>query len=212
MKTGVRNKEVNRFIVKGKAWTASDFTSEMEINMRSEKNNHGFSIIELIIIMAIMAVLVSGLSIGVSIVKSNDIKKTNNYVNSILGNTKTYCLAKKSAECVFYKSGDDVKCKLTVNGEVISDEVIGGSKITIKYKVASTKGSYSVNDPSGVYEIEEAGVNPELKISFDHSSGALKPYEVVGGTKNYIYELYICKGSKVITYEFVPATGKFQIK
>lgn len=180
--------------------------------MSSMKKNQGFSLVELIVTIAIMAILAGGISIGYGAIKSNDIKKTNNYVNSILGNTKTYSLAKKSAECVFYKSGDEVKCKLTVNGEVISDEVIGGKKITIKYKVASSKGNYSVNDPSGVYEIGAAGVSPELKISFDHSSGALKPFQNGGGTKSYIYELYICKDTHVITYEFVPATGKFQIK
>lgn len=175
------------------------------------KNNKGFSLVEMIIAIAIVAVLSGASIVSIGVLRNNDIKKTNNYVNTILGNTKTYCMSKKTASCTFYQTADGIRCKMKVNGEEISDELIGGDQVTMKYRVASSKGTYAVTD-AATQTLGALNSGDELEISFDRSSGALVPHHISTPNKYYVYEIYLVKGSKLYTYQFVPLTGKFTVK
>lgn len=168
-------------------------------------NEKGFSLLELIICISIIAILSSGVVMGIRVLRSNDMKKASATVKGTLNNTRTYCLSKQSANCEFYKTTEGLWCKVTVNGEVISDEKIAGAKVTIKYMISDTKAEYQVTD-AGVQDVETA----PLTIAFDHSSGALKAASDVGGHRTYLYALFVCKDDKAIRYVFTPLTGKIE--
>lgn len=180
---------------------------EMKKYRLKKLNPKGISLVEVVIVMAILAIATSVIVMNMSVLSNNDLKKTNTYVKGILNNTRTYCLSKRNAKCIFYTGTDEkLYCKTIVNDEEISDECISSSKVSMYYVIADTKGEYTMSSP-GVKKVEGLS-GGELELSFDHSSGALSP--VTPGTSKYVYAVFLKKKNTVLTYRFTPLTGRFE--
>ncbi|MBQ2800955.1 MAG: prepilin-type N-terminal cleavage/methylation domain-containing protein [Lachnospiraceae bacterium] len=126
------------------------------------KNNKGFSLVELIIVIAILAVVSSVSIVGLSYVSSTNVKSTVRKINSSLLKTQNYTMSKSSG-------GRDIGMRLTLDssgnyciqyiGMGQTDEVIGKSNIIIKcYKTDNS--------------VQTVASGP-VEIYFDRATGGL---------------------------------------
>ncbi len=128
------------------------------------KNNKGFSLIELIIVIAILTVLTSASIVGFGYLYKTNVKGCLKKINSALIKTQSYTISKSAG-------GDDIGMKLVYDTDGyyvqykgianLSKEMVANSKMKIRYK--DTAGNVKFVDSS----------NP-LEIYFERSTGGLQ--------------------------------------
>lgn len=171
------------------------------------KNNKGFSLLEMIIVIAIMAVVTSVSFVGLGYLYSTNIKSSIKKINSSLLKTQSYTTAKSIG-------GRDVgmRIKKTSDGYYIEylgipgqeDEKIGNTnlKVTCYY---DGYGSDGITRVSGTEIVDTS--NP-VDIYFDRSTGGLLPYT----DKAYWKKIeIIANGSNSCTVTISKVTGKTEM-
>lgn len=159
------------------------------------KNNKGFSLIELIVVIAILGVIAGGTILSTNVVFSMGVKGCTDYLYGYLGKTRIDAMSKASAELEIYRnSNGEYYAKLSTETE---ETKIGKSPLEI---------SYYINNDTTKYIISDSNI---LKLSFDRSSGAFLPLE---GSANYCEKIIIKGGAKESVILLVPETGKFYIQ
>lgn len=133
--------------------------------MNNEKNNKGFSMIELIVTIAIMA-LVTGISVSIySWIKTNQIESVANKINSALSSVRSDTLTKaETYEMSIEGTSDDVV--------IIIRKLDGVTEIgreTIKLGKAAT--IYCIGTDSNKYKITTGGAY-KLYIGFNRADGS----------------------------------------
>lgn len=123
------------------------------------KKNAGFSLIELIVTIAIMSILCAGVVTTVLSRSNWGIKKASKEISAALSETRVQALAKENA-CMEISYEEDK------GGYVISTsycgDVVLGKDITISYKQEGTNNSVDVKDKP-------------LILSYERASGAFLP-------------------------------------
>lgn len=189
-----------------------------------KKNNKGLSLVELIVVIAIMAVLVGMLALSLSILTGAQAKQAAEKISSQLNEAKTGSMSRYQQTLTlkyetknelagfpsdgFYaeKSYLDMKKDLTTK-EVGKESRRVGSKqvqITIYYTNASGTQSYDLTTTGG-----------DVIISYDRTSGALKPITNAASSlgSDAVLQSITCKsGLKTYEIEFTPQTGKHIMK
>lgn len=125
--------------------------------------NKGFSLIEIIVVIAILAI-VTGAAVGViSGTHSYRIKKITQSTDEMIGKTRTYTMTKAgSYELVIKKSGSDYVAIIYNNDN--------GTVKEVEKKNLGKFGSVYIKDPSNV--IRNIDGNYELHISFKKGDGS----------------------------------------
>lgn len=147
------------------------------------KNNKGFSLIELIIVIAILTVITSASVVGFGYLYKTNVKSCVKKLNGALIKTQSYTTAKSAGN-------KDIGMKLTCDADgycveykgiaTLGKEVIASKKVKIRYKDASGNvlGYVDASHP--------------LEIYFDRSTGGLLPQDTSG---NYIKVIEITNAS-----------------
>jgi len=126
------------------------------MSVKEKKNNGGFSLVELVVVIAISVVLIGAATISIRSVMGVEVKQCARNIESIINKTRVTTMGKDSAVLEIYKDASDgaYYYKTTINGTVSDPSKIGKNRIDVYY---------SVND-------DYTG-----KLQFDRSSGAQKP-------------------------------------
>lgn len=171
------------------------------------KGNGGFSLIELIIVIAIMAALIGTVVLSVSMVFSANAKTCSNNMQRAIADCKVTTMGKAGAWLVIYRETDgQVYSRLHVMEqkageaagtyeETLSDpEKLGGKRVSVTYTDASgtDMGELMTGEANGI------------RIEFDRSSGSFKDncprtIDVQGGNRHYRMTL-------------ITLTGKLQVE
>lgn len=137
---------------------------------KKKQNNKGFSLVELIVVIAIGVILASATVISISSVLGVAVKQCARNVESVLNKAKVSTMGKDSVVVKIYKndsSGGDgaYYYELYVNGATTPTETkkIGRSNIEVSY---SMKQDYS--------DKKALQGSDSITIEFDRSSGAEK--------------------------------------
>lgn len=157
------------------------------------KNQKGFSLVELIVVIAIMAILTTVGLLSFSIVSGRQVIGCAKEIESYISQTKVQALSRASAKLEIFVKSDGVYVNLSVEGR---DVKVGKSGIQVKYKTT---------DGAEVSLTE----SERLVISFDRSSGA---FQTLPGLSTYCKEITVEGGRHSRKIILIPQTGKFYIE
>lgn len=135
---------------------------------KNNQNNNGFSLVELIVVIAIGVILASATAISISSVLGVAVKQCSRNIESVLNKAKVSTMGKDSVIVELYKNdgaGNDGAYYYTVyvNGIESEKKKIGRSSLEITY---SMEQDYS--------SVKTLSGSEKITIEFDRSSGAEK--------------------------------------
>lgn len=167
-----------------------------------KEDNRGMSLIEIIIVIALMSVIIGVSGYGLSLISNKPVEECTKKVEMILNRNRTNSMGKAEAWVEFYTNDEGLVAyeehlKSKVGGdEQVSSLVIGAKDVTLKI-------TYS----DGSSDTLEAPNQGPCKVGFSRDSGAVKEFD---GKK--CVQIEVRKGSYVKTIELVQLTGKVTIK
>ena len=136
------------------------------------QRNKGFSIIELVVVIAVMVILTGTVSMGYAALTGKRAKQARADLESAIDTIRTNTMGKKNVTGWLYKDGDhyimEITSSIDDSGTSTTREIeLGNKNVTISYD------SGSGNTPSGTaQEVDNIGID----IAFDRASGALRVF------------------------------------
>ncbi len=135
------------------------------------KNNKGFSLVELVIVIAIMGIALTMLAANFGYMSSSAAKGCANSLKTAIGQTRIETMGKKETYLYVYKDGDGYSIKTVNKGSktgdpvtVESDEQIAKNKVFISYTIKTTGGDV------GPVELDSTN---DFLIGFNRENGKL---------------------------------------
>lgn len=172
------------------------------------KNNKGFSLIELIIVIAILSVLTGVSAVGLGYLYSTNVKSSIKKVDSSLQKVQSYTVSKSVG-------GKDIGLKLKKKADGFYAEYMGIPNLSEeKFGEKNLKVYYM--DSTGAGWTEVTAVN-DLKVYYDRATGGLQPLSGTGSSAIYISKIRLTTSSetnaaddasKCCTVEISKITGK----
>ena len=165
--------------------------------------NKGFSLIELIVVIAIMSILVAIVTLGVGAISGSKVKECAKGIEAVLNKARVSSMGKDEVTAKIYV-GDDgayyVDLITKINGSTdVQTKRVGKSELVLLYSLK--------DDYSNPQVLKQKG---KINISFDRSSGELKADE----TGNYCQRIWVQnkKGSVVWTITIYKETGTVEVE
>lgn len=171
-----------------------------------KKNNDGFTIVELIVVIAMLVIFIGAISVNVGRITGYDAKEGYKKISSAITENKIEALgkAKMTGDIYLEIYRDDSDRNLyvqTIHNGRSSKDVVKKTKLN---KRGRASVSYELSDGT---KVENVGNSNPLVICFNRASGAIVDindgYKVSG-----LKYIYITAGSYKYTIELVPETGK----
>lgn len=156
-----------------------------------KKDNRGFSLVEMIIIIAIMTALGGVVVYGLSLVSGKSVTQCARKMQILLEQNRTVTMGKESTYVMIYKDSTGVMAQEFINGS-------SSGKPPVKI------GESTVNVTCGGSPIGDT-VSNGTKVEFDRATGALK--DVTDDM-----EFVISGGGRVSTLTIDVLTGKVRIQ
>lgn len=184
-----------------------------------KQDNRGLSLVELIVVIAIMAVMIGIGILSISLLFGTQARGCVQNVSTMLGETKTGCLSRfdETMTLSYRTKGTDKAITsdgyyaenyvYTINKDATSIPV-GGSEIR---RMGSKKVIITVylSDGSNF----ELGTSRSVTISYNRSTGAFDPVIVDGTqTDDYIEKITFASGARTYTITMVQETGKHTVQ
>lgn len=170
----------------------------------NKRDNRGLSLIELVIVMAIMAVLTAAVGIGVSLVTNKAVDKCATQLKSSIQSVRITTMGKFKTYLKIYMTSNGVCIE-----EIVQNAEGGTPTSTLTYTGdTNVTVTYVLNDGS---EYPLGDINSPLYIEFDRSSGAMKrlPDEMgPAQAGKYCVEIKISNGNRNRKIKIAYLTGK----
>lgn len=171
------------------------------------KNNKGFSLVELIIVIAIISVLTSAATIGFTYLYNTNVKSSIKKIDNALKRTQSYTISKSTG-------GRDIGMKLQQESDGnYSVEFIGIPNLT-KEKIGNKRLKVRYTDTSGVAHIVNY-TNGPLIVYFDRSTGGLLTLSETSSVKVSSIEITtsgdFSDSSKCCKIKISGVTGKTEV-
>lgn len=165
--------------------------------MKLEKNQRGYTLVELIVVIALMGVVVSVGLLSYSLVTGRNIKNCTAELESYLGKTKIQAMSRETATLRIFAASDGIYVNLSTEAR---DVRIGKRGLTVTYETRQGGATQT-------YTLNTDGSNA-LTLSFDRSSGAFQP--LVDGSE--CSRIILTDGTRTMRLVLVPETGKYYIE
>lgn len=161
-------------------------------------NNGGYSIIELIIVLAIIAIIMSTVFYSIILIFSANAKSCANNIQRSIGDCKVTTMGKADAYMELYRNDDGIYTRMHVtesDGTTTEGEPqkVGTTKVEVGY----VQGGAETQLMPGA----------SIQIRFDRSSGGFK-----AGTGGIYEEIYVRGGSKNYAIVLTELTGKSEVE
>lgn len=159
----------------------------------------GFSLIELVVVIAIMAVLTGLISLSISTIWGYYARQCSEDMKSELNTVRTSTMGKDSVVLEFYRDTDEAYyAKIITNGDTSNARIerVGRKTVTVKYSLEE--------DYSNVQELTSVPV----AIEFDRGSGEVKK----DSNGKCLSKMWISQGSITRELTIYQLTGKVELK
>ena len=164
-----------------------------------KKNNEGFSLVELIIIIAVMAVLTVSIVTYTGLIGDSNAKKCAKELGNSLSETKVCAMSRAEAKLIVYADSSGVYVKKVQSGRADKTEKIGKKGVKLGYIDIRNSTTYTA-----VGTTEDTGI----VIQFDRASGACKKMD----SGKYCYGFKITAGDASYKVNIEPLTGKIAVR
>lgn len=166
------------------------------------KNNKGYSLVEIMIVLAILAVLATVGITGLGYIWGTNVRSCANELKTAIGKTRITTMGKDEATIRIYQDSTD--------GAYYKQEIVDGvGERPIKVGKAILTLTYTMVDGTGtLIGTGTISGSDELAIAFDRSSGAQREATAGAGMCS---EIDVSFGSRHSIITLVPATGKVHI-
>lgn len=179
--------------------------------------NKGFSLVELIVVIAIMAVMTGLVSMGIGAISGLEAKECAMDLDGYLKQAKTSALSKEGQKLTIQKDSTDQNYYVLFAVQKWGKDALGNAvsteEVTSKELIASDSVTITCHITNGsVYTI---GTDAQsVAISFNRSSGAYEDVFVDAAkiTGENCDLITITKAGKTYEIEMIPETGKHLIK
>lgn len=170
-----------------------------------KKDNRGLSLVELIIVLAILAVLGTVVSLGVNLVTGRPADQCASRLQTIMQNNRMTTMGKLDASLRIYLDAAGCICvdeivKVDESTTNTTTTQIGATGVVLRYKI------------TGEADYRELTPGTVLVISYDRSSGAFKDLTAMGLSGRYCEEIEITKGSRTRLLKLSYLTGKISLE
>ena len=180
--------------------------------MRTGRNNKngGFSLVELIIVVAIMAIVVGVMGLSVGTLTGRKTAKCADEIVSTLERARVLTLGKEQnqVEFVLTDGSGEYPAQIYQGGTKASDRIVGKDPITIQVYFANDNKAYSLSELKGT--LPYATATGGLHLVFNRASGAFEEKTCAANdvVKDYCDKIVISNGTRTITITTVGRTGK----
>lgn len=186
--------------------------------MKTGRNisNAGFSMLELIIVIALMAILVGTATISASVITGKKVSQCAESIISTMEYARVLTLGKaqNQVECVLTHDVANKNYIIIVyqGGNEVSRKVMEEDDVQIQVFFDGGSTGYVLSDitPSGVAGGVVGSPTTGLFIQYNRASGAFTPQtnQVGGVTKDYCSSIQVSNSNRTITIQCVGKTGK----
>lgn len=182
--------------------------------MRTGRNNKngGFSLVELIIVVAIMAIVVGVIGLSVGTLTGRKTAKCADEIVSTLERARVLTLGKEQNQVEFVllqnSSTGEYRAQIYQGGTIVSDRSVGKEPITIQVYFDDDSTPYNLSQLKGT--LPYASATDGLHLVFNRASGAFeeKTCATADAVKDYCKKIVISNGTRTITITTVGRTGK----
>ncbi len=184
-----------------------------------KRNNKGYTLVELIVIFAILAVMIGVTSLSLSYLFGTQARECAQKVSTLLSETKTGSMSRFDEKMKLSYRIKDSHAAVKSDGYYAENTVYSIDKDAVSYeltdpeikKMGSGRVVITVELSNG--DIFELGQDQSITISFDRSSGALDPIIKNDVQENaYLSKLTFAAGLRTYTITMVPETGKHTLE
>lgn len=163
------------------------------------KNHKGYSLIEVIVVLAIMVIVTVGAGALLYNWKSWNFNDCIKKVDTGLASAKVDCMNKESGSLKIY--WDDLKENYYMKVSDEEEEALGDDKMEIFY-----------SDTDGSTDVKITG-STELILSYDRGTGQFNAIKTnASGNPVYCNEIKIKRANRVAYVKLVKSTGKHYIE
>lgn len=173
-----------------------------------DKNNKGMSLIEIIIVVAILSAMIGITGFGISMISGKPAEECAQKFCSTIQHARTMTMGKSKMSIVLCRDSNGMLSAKEVSEKVLDNDgnmeteervnVVGEKDVTVNCYL--TDGS----------SIEITGTNT-LEFIFDRGSGAIRTTKVNGVVSAHCTKITVAKANKSKDIVIVPVTGKVMI-
>jgi len=176
------------------------------------RNNKGFSMIELIIIIALISIILSVMGLSLTYAFSNNAKGCATQANSSISKLKVNSLSRAGKiYTIFEVEGGNIVAKYYENGVLKDETVLSDSRVVFSFTI--TDGGTEVD-----YILSATS---KLILAFDRTTGGFKnnPEAVrltsetgIVSDAGFCSKIEISAGSRTYTIKLAPSTGGHELE
>ncbi|MDE6318213.1 MAG: type II secretion system GspH family protein [Lachnospiraceae bacterium] len=171
---------------------------------KTEKlNNAGYSLVEMVIVIAILALLVGTVVYSVIMVFSANAKTTANNIQRAIADCKVTTMGRSAAYMELYRDASDQNVYTRM---YVWDNSAGDYAPAEPQKVGTSRVYVAYKPKNGIETELTAG--DKIKITFDRASGGFTD----DGSGNIYVKLHVVGGSKDYDIVLTELTGKSEVK
>lgn len=167
----------------------------------SKVGNSGFSLVELVVVMAIIVIIGGAAFTGLKLLTARPVDECAKKLQIALEGNRNTTMGKFSSSLIFTEDSNGVWVEEYINGNSQGKVQIGQSGVNVKYYTQED----GVGTPSE-YELKDTSVT----LSFNRSNGSLNHQ---GDGKTYVTYFVVTRGDvRTLTVTIDRLTGRVEVK